>query len=858
MLGPAFGTADTPTPGDDRRRVSAWPVASIRRYLICLSLAIFLPAFAFAGLLSTRLADAERRIVEAQRTDITSNLDYLIDREIGGIVAVLRGLTASPDLAALRFNQFQGHADAAAKLSRLEQIVLTDRRGQPVAPVAASTGGVLVDPDVLETVFAGRTHVSDMRLGPPGIGFVVSIPVAVNGVIDHALSAIVSVDSLRPLFAQARLGDRWIAAIVDRKGTVLARSRAAERFVGLPASPAVVGLVSRAASEGQFDNVSLDGTPVVNSFRRSTFGWTSLVAVPTDILHASRNRALWVLGVTGIGLALLGLGLATLLGNRIAWSARELRRAALDVVQGRRPADVVHPIAELREVTAVFDFAAATEREREATEDRLRTSEERLRLAVEAGAFGTWDLDLTTGQARWSEKAFLIFGYPLEPSGRASIGMWRRLLLPEDRATAIADADRAMAAHERYESEHRIIRADTGEISWVRKTGQFYYDGAGTAVRSVGVIRDITQRKAIEAELLTSQARYKSALALGRIGSWETNFETGQRLWSDEGQALFRLQLKDGVGQVSGAHDEFRAALHPDDRHFVDRFYQLAQALDSFDVEYRIIHPDGNVIWVAGRGQVVARNANGKATRLISVVGDITQRKTAEQHVTFLMGEISHRSKNLIAVIQAIASRTMRSATSMKDFETRFRHRLNGIAASNDILITQNWQRAPLVDLAREQLAPFIDIDTARVQMTGPSVTVDASAAQAIGLALHELATNAAKYGALSTPTGRVDITWAYTGSDRSEIVMDWLESGGPPVSAPATKGFGHTVIEQMAAQAVCGTVTLEFAATGVRWSLRWPATPIYDAVNTTATGDEEPNDAIVCRSGDRSTKAAQ
>lgn len=851
---PEFGTVDTSIPAEDSRRVSAWPVASIRRYLICLSLAIFLPVFAFAGLLSTRLANAERRIVEAQSTDVTNNLNYLVDREIEGIVALLRGLTASPDLAALRFTQFQGHADAAAKLSRIEQIVLTDRRGQPVAPVAASTGGVLVDADVLETVFAGRTHVSDMRLdSPAGAGFVVSIPVAVNGVIAHALSAVVGVDRLRPLFAEARLGDHWIAAIVDRKGIVLARSRAAERFVGRPANPAVVGAASGAASEGRFDTVTLDGTPVGNSFRRSTFGWTSLVAVPTDILLASRNRALWMLGVTGIGLAGLGLGLATLLGNRIAWSARGLQRAALDVVQGRRPADTVHPIAELREVTAVFDFAAATEREREAAEDRLRTSEERLRLAVEAGAFGTWDVDLTTGQALWSEKAFLILGYPPEPSGRASIGMWRRLLLPEDRATAIADADRAMAAHDRYESEHRIIRADTGEISWVRKTGLFHYDGAGTAIRSVGVIRDITERKAIEAELLTSRARYKSALTLGRIGSWETNFGTGQRLWSDEGQALFGLRLKDGVGQVGGAHDEFRAALHPDDRHLVDRFHQQAQVLDSFDAEYRIIHPDGNVIWVAGRGRVVARNANGKAMRLISVVADITQRKAAEQHATFLMGEIAHRSKNLIAVIQAIAGRTIRSATSMKDFETRFRHRLNGLAASNDILVTQNWQRAPLVDLVRRQLAPFIDIDTARVQMAGPGVTVDAHAAQAIGLALHELATNAAKYGALSTPTGRVAVTWAYTGPDKSEIVIDWVETGGPPVVAPATKGFGHTVIEQMAAQAVGGTVALEYAASGVRWSLKWPATPILDAVATTAAGDEEPNDALVRGSGDRS-----
>ena len=394
--------ANAHEPAKGRGQGLTWPVAGIRHYLILLSLALLLPLLAFAGLLATRYADAERRVVEAQRTDVSNNLNYLVDRELESIASLLRGLTASPDLAARRFPQFQAHADGAARHVRLEQIALIDRQGQPVGSMAAMTTPALLDEVLLAMVFAGRSAVSDMRLDlAPRAAFVVSVPVLVDGVVTYALNAVVGIDRLPPLFDEARLKPDWIAAVVDRRGIFLARSRAEKRFVGQPAHPAVVAAATGSATEGLFANITLDGTSTSSSFRRSKSGWTSVVGVPTAILDAPRKRALTILGLAGLGLSTLGLGLAYLLGGRIAEAARSLQRAALDIVDGRRPADTIYPIIELQDVTTAFDFAAALARERNAAEDRLRLSEERLRLAIEAGAFGTWDLDVASGQAVW-------------------------------------------------------------------------------------------------------------------------------------------------------------------------------------------------------------------------------------------------------------------------------------------------------------------------------------------------------------------------------------------------------------------------------------------------------------------------
>jgi PAS domain S-box-containing protein len=327
--------------------------------------------------------------------------------------------------------------------------------------------------------------------------------------------------------------------------------------------------------------------------------------------------------------------------------------------------------------------------------------------------------------------------------------------------------------------------------------------------------------------LRESEARYRTALAAGRMGTWETDFVTRTRRWTEEGMALFGISLPDGRGHIGGDDDEYRNALHPDDRHLMLKFHALADKQDTFTSEYRAVHPDGTTLWLRGRAQVLARGPDGKAQRMVSIVTDVTDRKAAEDHIQFLMHEISHRSKNLLMVIQSIARRTARSAGSMEEFERRFERRLQGLAASHDVLVSKNWHGAPLADLVRQQLVPFAEIQGSRIELAGPDVVVTAEAAQALGLAIHELATNAIKYGALSVPAGKVSVSWALEGdaAAAAALLLNWAEEGGPQVTPPERKGFGHVVIGEMVERSLGAKVAMEFAAQGLNWSVSIPAT---------------------------------
>lgn len=330
-----------------------------------------------------------------------------------------------------------------------------------------------------------------------------------------------------------------------------------------------------------------------------------------------------------------------------------------------------------------------------------------------------------------------------------------------------------------------------------------------------------------------SEARYRSALMAGRLVHWETDLTTGTRIWSRDAMELFGISLPDGRGHFGGSDDEFRAAVHPDDRHIVPTFYQLADKQDWFPVEYRIQRPDGSVRWVSGGGQVIARGSDGKARRLVNVVNDITERKIGEEHVHSLLAEITHRGKNLLAVIQAIASQTGRTTVSFEEFQERFTRRLHGLAASHDLLVMQNWRGASLTNLVRNQLAPFAEWDSGAIRASGPDIYLNPKITETLGMALHELATNAVKYGSLSVPEGKIDISWQMenaAGASPERLKMSWVERGGPTVAPPSRKGFGHTVFERIVAKTLNGDLALDFAPEGLDWQLSIPAMDLNDS----------------------------
>lgn len=217
------------------------------------------------------------------------------------------------------------------------------------------------------------------------------------------------------------------------------------------------------------------------------------------------------------------------------------------------------------------------------------------------------------------------------------------------------------------------------------------------------------------------------------------------------------------------------------------------------------------------------RDAEGRVVGLTCAAVDITERKAGEEHLRLLMRELTHRSKNLLAVIQALARQTSRHAGSLENFLEEFSARLQALSRSHDLLVQEEWHSAGLRDLVRSQLGHYIDRDDSQISIEGPPVHLKPEAAQSLGLALHELAVNAAKYGALSTPKGRVGVTWEEGGSAGNGIVIRWIERGGPKVERPKKHGFGTMAIQRNLSRSLEADVDLNFSAGGVSCTITVP-----------------------------------
>ena len=211
------------------------------------------------------------------------------------------------------------------------------------------------------------------------------------------------------------------------------------------------------------------------------------------------------------------------------------------------------------------------------------------------------------------------------------------------------------------------------------------------------------------------------------------------------------------------------------------------------------------------------RDLSGTTVGLTGAAVDVTDRKENERHLRLLMRELTHRSKNLLAVIQAMARQTARHAGSIDNFVELFSARLQALARSHDLLVQESWHGASLTDMVRSQLGHHLDRENSQFTITGPDIFLKPEAAQNIGLAIHELSTNAAKYGALSVPTGHVTIAWARRPVEAGGgFELSWTEKGGPPVTTPTARGFGTLVIERNMARALDGEVTMTFAPAGL------------------------------------------
>jgi PAS domain S-box-containing protein len=387
----------------------------------------------------------------------------------------------------------------------------------------------------------------------------------------------------------------------------------------------------------------------------------------------------------------------------------------------------------------------------------------------------------------------------------------------------LQDAHRAARSGEAVHYDV-AVRVRDEELMWIDFQLSPILDDHGEVAHLVALGLDLTDRHRAQVALAKSEQHLQFALTAGRIGIWEVDLTTDTYTANEVDFELYGLpysdkplRLEDSIRRTYAEHE--RKRIREEIQHSIETGERLEQ-------QKQVRLPDGSIRWL----QVVSEpqyDQNGRPVARIGVTIDVTEQKLHEQHTQLLMGEINHRSKNLLAVVQSIARSTART-TPPETFAENLGRRLRSLSQSQDLLIKANWRTVDLRELVFSQLQHLTGETRGRIAVEGDPLAISPAANQAIGMAMHELTTNALKYGALSNDTGIVEISWQIVSIDGiATLKMAWRERKGPPVAQPDIIGFGHTVLDRMMTHALGGEVELLFASEGLGWHFQAPLSKI-------------------------------
>ncbi|CAO4178702.1 Blue-light-activated histidine kinase [Methylorubrum populi] len=438
--------------------------------------------------------------------------------------------------------------------------------------------------------------------------------------------------------------------------------------------------------------------------------------------------------------------------------------------------------------------------EHRAAQAALQESELRYRSLVEVSPQVVWFGDaagtITYCNAYWYEYTGL-------PHGDADEAGWIGVIHPDHRAATRATWLAAATSGQFYEAEFPLRRAD-GQYRWFLSRARPVRDAAGVLRSWIGTCVDIHKRKVAE-------QRFKTLTELAPAMIWFGDPDGGLSYLND------RWYAYSGRTPEQSLPMGWSEAIHPEDLEGLLQAWKSARLNETlYDTEARLRRHDGTYRWFLIRAEPM-RDAGGAVVGWLGSNSDIHDRRQAEEHQRLLTGELQHRIKNTLALVQAIASQTLRNATDLEAAREAFSARLISLGRAHDILTRSSWTEAPIAEVVDGALAVHRAAAT-RIRVGGPSVLLAAKPALALALALHELATNATKYGALSNESGSVDLRWhVVQEGGMSRFRLTWTEQGGPPIlMQPARRGFGSRLIERSFAAEVGGEVELVYAPTGL------------------------------------------
>jgi PAS domain S-box-containing protein len=332
----------------------------------------------------------------------------------------------------------------------------------------------------------------------------------------------------------------------------------------------------------------------------------------------------------------------------------------------------------------------------------------------------------------------------------------------------------------------------------------------------VATVRDLSERKRAEAALRDSEERFRGFAEATQDVLWIA--DTSARL--EYLSPAYETVWGEPRALMMADSRRWMELLHPDDRERVANAYTATMKGEPLEVEYRILRPDGALRWIRDIGFPI-RDADGRVRRVAGLARDVTRHKQAEEHQHLLLGELNHRVKNTLATVQSIARQTLRYAPSAEVFQERFEDRLLALSQTHNLLTQENWRHGSLLALLKQELSPY---GKGRYQLEGTGdVRLAPRALVALGMAIHELTTNAAKHGALSREAGRLAVRWRIE-TDPRGLVLEWEESGGPAVAgAPSRHGFGSRLLERGITAELGGSVALDYAPEGLRARIAFP-----------------------------------
>jgi PAS domain S-box-containing protein len=444
-------------------------------------------------------------------------------------------------------------------------------------------------------------------------------------------------------------------------------------------------------------------------------------------------------------------------------------------------------------------------------EAALRSSEERFRHITQLSPALMW---FSEGQgeagfvnAKWSDYTGL--------AEEALLGKgWQSTVHPDDIARHLAYFDDCIARGEPYEVEVRYRRHD-GEYRWHLARAVPLKGSGGSVQGYFGTAADIHESKTLREQLRLTNERLLMAHQAGRSATWEWNLRTQEVLWTDMASArsLFGSHLpdKNPVGW-----DEWMGIMPAEDH--PSAFAQIAEALPRGEglLEFRV-PIDGQYYWFEARGRVVETDGAGIPVMIMGVTSDITERKKREQHHLLLINELNHRVKNTLATVQSLSMQSFRTPAPPDEAQASFTLRLMALARAHDVLTRESWEGANLEDIVKGALEPYRDLPGQRLKVAGPRLRLKPQPALAVAMAFHELATNAVKYGALSSDTGHVSIVWDVEDADEGQrLRIVWTEQDGPSVAPPPRKGFGSRLIENGVAGELNGHAQIEYRSEGI------------------------------------------